>query len=460
MTLLEEFIFALSKTKRAKLRPLQFRGDKRKIFFKILDCRDRQGIDPEPIIKQHKLTKKRYYQMLSEMLAACYRDIAPDRGCELLMFLGNKQLFRHFYNEMKRKEAELIEANDPKELEEYYYRVLMMQSVFQLPAGLKGDAFNELIAYEKRYLAIKAIPDPSDMLFVRMMDIQRKIAKQLTVKLNMDRFNAAVAEAESIVKELEQGGNILSSVIVLPFMITLTTHYFSKRSLDRYVRLVQQLLLKHRDELGILADHLELQIAKFTPISRDRYIEKVKRFLSADSSHCGVSIHYVATLFPEVLASGDYHWLKKYIENDFPYNLDLIQKGSAITYWVLLMRYNIEINEYPEGQRCLEKAVSLNTGRQRDIDFDLFLRSFDAFFVAIEGNASAAEDRVERHLRYALRRGYRQDDNSKIIFMKAIRDLMKNSRDETKARKIYEKAMAELTDRPGNLFKTIYKKYF
>jgi hypothetical protein len=201
MTLLEEFVFALSKTKRAKLRPLQFRGVKRKIFFKILDCRDRHGIDSEQIIKQNKLTKKRYYQMLSEMLSACYRDIAPNGGTDLLLFLGNKQLFRHFYNEMRQQEAALIATNDSKALEQYYYQVLMMQNIFQLPADLKGDAFEELVAYEQRYLAIKKLRDPNDILFVRIMDIQRNIAGQLTGKLNMERFIAKVAEAEAIVKE-------------------------------------------------------------------------------------------------------------------------------------------------------------------------------------------------------------------------------------------------------------------
>src|ERR1043165_2802368 len=94
MTLLEEFIFSLSKIERSRLRPLQFRGVKRTIFFKVLACPTHLGINSEKIIKQHKLTKKRYYQIHAEILASCYKDVIPKGGPDLLLFLGNLQLYR------------------------------------------------------------------------------------------------------------------------------------------------------------------------------------------------------------------------------------------------------------------------------------------------------------------------------------------------------------------------------
>src|SRR2546422_9333599 len=108
MTLLEEFVFSLSRSERTKIRTLQFRGIKRKIFLAILSCRDSEGINQEKIVARNKLTMKRFYQMMGEMLHACYHDVAPRNGTDLLQYLGNMQLYRHFYHEMKQQETYLL----------------------------------------------------------------------------------------------------------------------------------------------------------------------------------------------------------------------------------------------------------------------------------------------------------------------------------------------------------------
>src|SRR5439155_18415948 len=128
MTLLEELIFSLSKSERKKLRPLQFRGVKKKIFSRILKAESRAENEEIDSPKYYKLSANRYYQIHSEMLEACYHDLIPSDGTDLLLALGQKQLFKHYHHEMKKQEAALL--NHPRELERYYFQVLLMRNLF------------------------------------------------------------------------------------------------------------------------------------------------------------------------------------------------------------------------------------------------------------------------------------------------------------------------------------------
>src|SRR5687767_12315603 len=174
MSLLEEFIFALSKTERQKLRPLQFRGVKRRIFLKILKCRSRTGIDAESIVRASKITRLRYNQLLSEMLAACYRDVAPRGGIDLLRFLGNRQLFRHHYYEMRKQEALVLASENPKALETYYLKVLLVSEFYVIPPG-NGKLLAEGRGYVRKYVDVKRPKHPNDRLFVRIEEIDEQI---------------------------------------------------------------------------------------------------------------------------------------------------------------------------------------------------------------------------------------------------------------------------------------------
>jgi hypothetical protein len=462
VTLLEEFIFALSKTGRDKLRPLQFRGVKRKIFFKILDCRDRGCIDSETIIKRYKLTKKRYYQILSEMLAACYDDIIPKGGTALLLYLGNKQLFRHFYNEMKKQEAVLIEKNNKHALELYYFRVLLERNLLLLHPKFNEEIVAEFDAYARRYIGIQEKPHRDDEFYLRILEISRKIGEPLQ-GFSMERMNPVITELETIFERVKDGDHILAKYAASnTLMMILSRFHFEGKTPALYAAFGIQLMKSHPDIFAPIRDFYELECLQFLSGDEGVTIELFKHYLTESSKHLGPSLYYIGSFFPKILRAGDYEWVEKYIEKYFPYNIDLLRSDVALHYWYIRMITEAYGENYEEGEKYLHKAFSANTGKNRNVNSDILLRCYDVFFIAMRGDPITLENAVVRQIRYAQRHGYERDETYQLVFLKAVNDLVKYiGFDATKAEKIRDKFLATSgSEHLVFLFQRIYKKYF
>ena len=112
MRKLEAFIFALGSAERSRIRPLQFRGQKRTIFFQILRTKTKGDLETLRRKQQASVHSDRISTLCSEILQACYRDVVPSGGIDLLIFLGNKQLFGHLLHEMNAQESALRSDRD------------------------------------------------------------------------------------------------------------------------------------------------------------------------------------------------------------------------------------------------------------------------------------------------------------------------------------------------------------
>ena len=459
MTLLEEFVFALSRTKRSKLRPLQFRGIKRKIFYKILECRDRKGIESVVLMNRYKLTPKRYYQMHAEILQSCYKDIAPQGGIDLLLFLGNKQLYRHLYKEMRRQEEYLKSRKNPKGLEQYYFRMLLMQNLFFIPQNLEGGILTEFDAYDERYIAVKQ-PHPQDNLYLKSIEIHRRISDLLNKDFNFEQFQRATEELDGILQQLKKGDHALAKY--LPnnsLMIIYSANYFPSKSALPYARYARALLKEHPEIFAPLEEYILLTTDKFFPHDREERIERIKKCLTSSEKKAGVSLKLLGNFFPAILDAGELKWAKSYISNYFPFTIELLRSDIALFYWPLLSLYHFHSGEYEEAERCLQSAFTLN----RETDFDIYLRCLDTTITALRYDPVRTDDKVNLHIRYAYRHGYEHGQGHKIIFLKSVRDLTKCvGTDSKKAAAIKAQTLSELrsAERLTNLFLKIYDKYF
>ncbi|MFI5263510.1 MAG: hypothetical protein ACHQM6_03240 [Candidatus Kapaibacterium sp.] len=459
MTLLEEFVFALSRTKREKLRPLQFRGTKRKIFYKILDCRDRKGIDSASLMKMYKLTPKRYYLMHAEILQSCYKDIAPHGGIDLLLFLGNKQLYRHLHKEMQRQEEYLKSKNNPKALEQYYFRMLLMQNLFFVPQNLEGGILAEFDAYDERYIAVKK-PHPHDSLYLKSIEFHRKISDLLNKEFDFEQFRRATEELDGILQELKKGDHALAKYLPNNSLMHIyAANYFPAKSALPYARYARELLKEHPDVFAPLEEYIMLTTDKFFPHDPAERIERIKKYLASSEKKAGVSLKILGNFFPAILDAGELKWAKSYIANYFPFTIDLLRKDIALFYWPLLALYHFHAAEFVEAELCLQKAFRLN----RETDFDIYLRCLDTTITALRSDPVQTDDKVNLHIRYAYRHGYEHGQGHKIIFLKSVRDLMKCvGTDRKKASEMKAQFLRELSgaERLTNLFMKIYNKYF
>ncbi len=462
MTLLEEFIFALSKSERTKLRPLQFRGAKRSIYNKVNDCTSRSGIDSEGIISRYKLTKKRYYQLLSEMLLACYHDIVPGGGTALLFYMGNKQLFRHFYGEMKKQEAVLVENNEQDKLEYYYFDILLKSNLMLLHPKFNEEIIAELDAYAARYIAIKKEPQEDDALYLRIIEIKRHIGEPL-LGFSWESMGPVVRELEEMFERVKGGTHILAKFAVNnALMMILSRFHFEGKSPAPYAAFGEKLMKEYPLYFSEVKDFYALECQQFLSTDEGNTIEKFKRYLMNSSTYCGPSLYYIGCFFPKIIRGGEYEWGKEYIDRFFPCNIDLLRSDVANHYWYILTMFYVYAGNYTEGEKCLQKAFAANTGSNRNVNSDIILRCYDVFFAAMNGDPIALEDTAGRQIRYAQRHGYERDQTYQIIFLKAVNDLVKyiglNTAKDIKIRGQFMKT--EGADHLCFLFEKIYEKYF
>ena len=462
VTLLEEFIFSLSKTGRTKLRPLQFHGAKRNIFSKILACRNHECINSEKILKRYKLSKKRYYQILSEILAACYHDIIPNGGTALLQFLANKQLFRHFYIEMKKLEAALIQQDKKQELEQYYFRILLKRNLLFLHPKFNITVVAELDAYAHRYFKLRNNPHPHDALYLRTLQIKTCIGDPMQ-GFNHEVINPLITELEEIFEEVKDGNHLLAQYASSnTLMMALSQFHFDGKPSLPYAAFGLELLKKHPVIFAPIKDFYTLQCKQFLPDDEGNITELFKEYLTESGKRTGASLFYICSFLPTIIRKGEYEWAKKYIELFFPFSIDLLKKDVANHYWYILTIYNVYRGDYREGEMCLQKAFASNAGQNRNINSDVILRCYEVFFSAMHGDPLVLESIVNKEVRFAQRHDYVRGETYQVLYLKAVSDLLKYiGFDKAKAENVQEIYLRSFgVDHFSFLFQKIYNKFF
>ncbi|MDP4219027.1 MAG: hypothetical protein Q8916_07055 [Bacteroidota bacterium] len=462
MTLLEEFIYSLSKSGRSKIRSLQFRGVKRKIFSKVINGRTRNALNSEAIIARYRLPKKRYYHILSELLDACYHDIVPRGGTALLLYLGNKQLFRHFFNEMKKQEAVLIESNNRHALELYYFRVLLERNLLLLHPKFNEEIVAEFDAYAKRYMGVQESHHPDDGCYLQVLKISRHIGEPLQ-GFSIRKMAPLIEELEDIFEQVKKGEHILAKYAVSnTLMMVLSRFHFADKSPAPYAAFGLQLIKDYPAVFAPIKDFYELECLQFISADEKNTIALFKHYLMTSSKHLGPSLYYIGSFVPKILRSGDYAWVLQYMAKYFPYNIDLLRDDVAIHYRYIEMITYVYAGRYSDAEFSFHKAFAANTGRNRNVNSDLLLRCYDVFFVAMRGDPLALEKAVDRQIRYAQRHGYERGETYQIVFLKAVGNLVKTiGFDTQKAAKTKEKFFSTSgAEHLGFLFQRLYEKYF
>jgi len=456
MTLLEEFIFALSKTEREKLRPLQFKGAKRRIFLKILTCRDRSGVNAESLIRANKLTRPRYNQLASEMLAACYRDVTPRGGTELLLFLGTKQLFRHFFFEMRRQEAALLIK--PKALAEYYARVTIMSECFMVPPKGNEKILEEGRGYNKKYVKIKE-HHPDDHYLVRITKIDSLIAEAVLSRFDTTKIVPLIEELEEIFKLTKKSYSllcfVLSSMLVQCFMRIIhdrekAAYYFTQA---RATMAAEPRLFAFIKELFEV--RYELETASRGMIDLAEFKNSINKRIDWKR---GFPLTCMYEFFPIILRSGDLGLAKKYIQKHFPYSIELVRSEVAIYYWQMLMFYHLYTGNNVEAESCMRKALTINRGKARNIRFEVLLKRYEPYFPAMKGDPVLAEDICIRNIKRAFKYGAIRMD-----FLKTLAELMKHvDKDRAQGIDAYKRyrSKTDPTTVLSFILEKIYDKYY
>jgi len=460
MTLLEEFVFSLSKNDLKKIRPLQFRGVKKKVFFSILRAHERASIDAISIERQYRLSKNRYYQIHSEILEACSTDLFQDNSTKLLLSLGEKQLFRHFLHEMKRQEERLQKRSG--NLENYYFQVLLMKNLFLINRTLHKTLYAELDAYAKRYVEVKE-PHPDDSHFLKIYELSNAIDDLTYTRFNQEELALYVEELERLYNLVKDGDHILAKFTACDsLMILFAQRYLPDKTPEPYARCGLRIIDEFPEAFEGVRDFYRFECSWYLPKAEQYTVGDMKQFLTYSSQTFGPAVYHIGRMLPKILDANEVEWVSKFIDKFFPYNIDLLPKDAALTYTSLLMIYHIHANNYVEGKKLLQKAFMLNTGKYQNLSSTLFLRSYDAFFAAMLEDPLSAELTIERHLRFVRHYGYKKGQGKVIGLLTAISQMLKCvGYDRKKAEEIRKEfTTSKVTAGFGFMIQKLYNKYF
>jgi hypothetical protein len=407
--MLEEFIFALTPTERARIRPLQFRGIKAKIFLTIFNYRQRPKTSGwlDRLCKTHHINQTRRNVLLHEMLVACYHDIIPRNDLQLIQFLGNKQLFRHVLNELRRQERFHLQKNHRSQLENYYRTVLLIRLFYVIPKGNK-QILDELDSYVGKYLAVKQSSDECDIYLLKEMGLQRKIADTVTRRLDSEKITGYLQELEQILTTVNQGNNPLVKFI------------FSFGLMNRYamLRIEPKVTEHYKNGIEAIASNPEMFVMVRELFEVDYALENwrykhsleevlaVKEFCHKKVKwETGVPLSFLYRFFPLILMVGDRKLARFYLRKHTPYNLNLVRDDVSLYYRILYIMDWIYSGDWENALQLTKQALLLNKGRSKSIGLESTLRSLDAYLVSMTSGIVTGHESVIKQIRYLRKHG-------------------------------------------------------
>ncbi len=405
--MLEEFIFALTPTERAKIRPLQFRGVKAKIFLTIFNYRQRPKTSGwlDRLCKTHHVNQTRRNVMLHEMLVACYNDIIPRHDLQLIQFLGNKQLFRHVLNELRRQERFLIRKHHRMALENYYRSVLLLRLFFVVPRGHK-QLIHELDGYVNKYLKVRQHTD-HDMNMLKAEQISRKIEHTISRRLDAVKILDYLDKLELILDQVK-GAPLLAQFTI---SFGLMRYYAMLRMEAKFTEHFEngmKAIVANPEMFVMVRDLYEIEYA----LESWRYkqtleeVEAVKEFCHKKLKwENGIPLSFLYRFFPMILMVGDLTLARSYLRQHTPYNLDLLRDDVSLYYRILFIMICVYTDDTMKGMQYTKKALRLNKGRSKSIGLESTLRSLDAYLVSMTSDLVTGHESVIKQIRYLRKHG-------------------------------------------------------
>ncbi|HEY6171341.1 MAG TPA: hypothetical protein VIX80_03680, partial [Candidatus Kapabacteria bacterium] len=217
ISLLEEFVWSLDKTERAKLKPLKFRGKKRQMLFALLKQKAGKLKTSNGIKK--KTSTAALHSMRSEILEYCYEEICPDSGLQLLSFLVERGLYRHFVRELAIIERKIIAGGDPDIIEKFYLEVFKLIHLIPLVRLTNDVVWAKLREYPIKYVDSKQQKYADDHLLPEIF----LLGLEMRQAINEHRPPALLSKIErrlrAIYKQTQGSENVFLRVMLNRRMI-------------------------------------------------------------------------------------------------------------------------------------------------------------------------------------------------------------------------------------------------
>lgn len=458
MRLLEEFIYSLSRSERKRLRPLQFRGNKRAIFLRLLRSKARGGSSAVARSPRGSASAGRLDQVVGEILDACYHDIVPAGGTHLLMYLGNKQLFRHFVSVFRAQETAL--RSDPARLKRFYADVIVMAQFFLLDSKNGDRVRTHVERCSREYAAMLNESESSRLL--RTFDLIDELRRTGSQHYDGTRHAAARIGLEGIYAEARNSDDPVTAFLAVDRLMLDSSRHSGKPDARHYAREAMELVRSRPKVFSLLAEQYVMECRLQLEGNDGVSVKELQRFLTLTCETLGPSVYQIGRFLPRILREGDRKWVKQFIESHFPHDLQLLPREAALTYSTLLVIYDIYLGELDEAQQHLHRAYIFSSGRKQISANALALRCYDAYLTAMRGDHIASETALMKHIRFARTNGYHTGERRALLFLDTLLKLIRCvDHDPKRANKIATEYAAQSgTNLFGFQVQQFYSRYF
>jgi hypothetical protein len=429
ISLLEEFVWSLDKTERAKLKPLKFRGKKRQLFFSILNKRSTIKSNGARRVKARP-TSPLLHSMRSEILEYCYKEICPNGGLQLLTFLIERGLYRHFARELVTVERDMLNDVDNEQIEKFYLEVFKLINLIPLARLTNDVVWNKLREYPKKYIKAKVVRDKDDHYLVSLFQLGLDMRRAITEHRPQKLLSAIETQLQKIEKETLSTDNVFLRLFLnrryivfyknIKIDIDKVAHYVEREAkyfeqganADAFI--FEDMSNLYRAEVAYFKGDFERSLEYF----KHEYFESNLRPLRSWPVLYGQMFVLVCHIVE------DYQLSRKILDEKFTYFLNFQQSPHAVLASVLFARQSFFEEDFPSARWYVDIGCHFNSGVMFDPVHDLDLKIIDNALIILSGNYEEAHKRALANLRVCSRRGYTLKTAKMPHYFKAIEEMI------------------------------------
>ncbi len=426
ISLLEEFVWSLDKNERTKLKPLKFRGKKRQLLFALL--KQKAGRITSKETGRKKAVTSQLHSMRSELLEYCYCEICPEYGLQLLTFLIERGLYRHFARELSKIEEDILAAGEREMIEHFYLEVVKLINLIPLVRLTNEVVWEKLRTYPAKYIASKQQILSDDYLLPEIFQLGLDIRRAINEHKPPELIKKIEHRLHKIDKETTGSENIYLRISLNRRMIVFYKNvkvdfekvaalyqkeafYFSNDSkITKFVS--QNMSGLYSAELAYFNSDFDLAYSFFTTeLHKKEYPLRSWPVLYAQ-------MYVLVCHIKDELSQS-----QMVLHERFLYFLDFYHSPHAVLSCVLLGRQHYYLGEYTLASYYVGLGFQKNLGSMYDPIHDLDLKLLENALVFVEGDIEKAHSLALANIRACARRGYQLKTARLPHFFKAIEEL-------------------------------------
>lgn len=449
MSLLSDLVISLFPEELQSIRKLRLEG-KQKAALDLVIERGENLPPPEEEAKILGITLNHLYSIHSVLLQRCYKQVVPDGGPYLLIFLQTRGLGLHCKKEILAQEKELLEKHAPPlKLERFYLQTLnVLQAV-----TLKHFNPKLLSEFSSRFLAVAQPDHPHNHFHIKVREL---LIKEILVTSNPKKKKPTEVKYirdELLRLEQELAGSdhplapyFLESAFIIYYALLERDmpkqEYHLRKALSLTSKLPQLLRSEEKIRMTLRIANLKLSIGEFHE-ALELYERQYEKYGIELFRMFGYHLDRLVRLY---LIEGKYSNAEELLLKGYENHIRRGGSPMATSGMIFYIELSLLRKDPNKCKRYLEKAFQLNTGSAFAVDLEIEIRLLQVMYHYLIGDTDFIHHLIIRAQKYLQRKGITLTTSNKVQWFLSVREIIR-------ADQHHEDPPPFVTETIGNLLK-------